>query len=184
MILELKNTVQKTVMTGVMAAVLAVLSQISIPLPSGVPITLQTFAVALGGYLLGPAFGSAAVGVYLILGAIGLPVFAGFSGGLGSFVGITGGFLWSFLPMALLCGLGARSGKKAVSLALGLAGLAICHLAGCFQFAGVANAPFSAAFFAASFPFLVKDVISVALAYLASAAVAAALKKSWTGGTV
>ena len=86
--------------------------------------------------------------------------------------------------MALLCGLGARSGKKAVSLALGLAGLAICHLAGCFQFSGVANAPFSAAFFAASFPFLVKDVISVALAYLASAAVAADLKKSWTGGTV
>ena len=103
--LEYTNNVQKTVLTGVMAAILAALSLVSIPLPSGVPVTLQTFAVALCGFLLGPAMGTAAVAVYLIMGAVGLPVLAGMVGGLGHFLGVTGGFLWGFLPMALLCGL-------------------------------------------------------------------------------
>lgn len=58
--LELKNSMQKSVITGVMAALLAVLSLISIPLPIGVPITLQTFGVALCGFMLGPALGTAA----------------------------------------------------------------------------------------------------------------------------
>ena len=88
------------------AAVMAVLSQISIPLPTGVPVTLQTFAVALCGYVLGVGMGGSALAVYLALGAVGLPVFAGFSGGVGSFLGVTGGFLWGFFLMSLLCGLG------------------------------------------------------------------------------
>lgn len=184
MILNTKSTVQKTVMTGVMAAVLAVLSQISIPLPGGVPLTLQTFAVALCGYLLGPALGSAAAAVYLALGASGLPAFAGFSGGIGCFLGPTGGFLWGFLPFALLCGLGIKSGKKPLALALGAVGLASCHLAGVLQFAAVMNLSVPAAFLTASAPFLIKDGISVALAYLASAAIRSALKKAWTGGAV
>ena len=89
-----KNPIRRTVMTGVMAALLAVMSQISIPLPVGVPITLQTFAVALCGYLIGPALGTLAVVVYLALAAVGVPVLAGFSGGVGAFMGMTGGFLW------------------------------------------------------------------------------------------
>ena len=60
---NIKNPIQSTVMTGVMAALLAVMSQISIPLPFGVPVTLQTFAVAMCGYLLGPALGTLAVAV-------------------------------------------------------------------------------------------------------------------------
>ena len=69
-----KNTIRRVVMTGMMAALLAVMSQMQIPLPTGVPVTLQTFAVALCGYLLGPAMGTLAVGVYLALGAVGVPV--------------------------------------------------------------------------------------------------------------
>ena len=78
-------------MVGVFAAVLAVLSQISFPLPSGIPVTLQTFAVALCGYALGCKRGTLAVLVYIVLGAVGLPVFANFSGGFGSLVGLAGG---------------------------------------------------------------------------------------------
>ena len=107
-----RSKLQKMVVTGVMAALLAVLTQISIPLPTGIPVTLQTFVVALCGFLLGPGLGALSVGVYLALGAMGLPVFAGFAGGLASFAGMTGGYLWSFLPMACLCGLGARQKKQ------------------------------------------------------------------------
>lgn len=179
---EQKNSVQKTVLTGVMAALLAVLSQISIPLPSGVPVTLQTFAVALCGYFLGPVMGTAAVGVYLALGAVGVPVLAGFSGGLGYFLGVTGGFLWGFLPMAILCGLGIKVGNKVLAIVLGLAGLAVCHLFGCVQFALVMNTSFIEAFSIASLPYLIKDVVSVGLAYLAAVGFAATLKKAGLGG--
>jgi len=164
-----------------MAAVLAVLSQISIPLPGGVPVTLQTFAVALCGYTLGPAFGTLAVGVYLSLGAVGMPVFAEFCGGIGILLGVTGGFLWSFLPMAFLCGLGIKTGKKFQALLLGIGGLAVCHLAGSVQFGLVAGTPFLTAFLTASAPFLVKDVVSLVLAYLAAVGVTASLKRAGLG---
>ncbi|KAA1425519.1 biotin transporter BioY [Mumia zhuanghuii] len=76
----------------------------AIPVGSaGVPITLQTFAVMLTGCLLGPARGFAAVSLYLALGAIGLPVFAEHSSGLGAFTGVSAGYLISF-PFAAALG--------------------------------------------------------------------------------
>ena len=89
-----REKITNIVMVGVFAAVLAVLSQISFPLPSGIPVTLQTFAVALCGYALGCKRGTLAVLVYIVLGAVGLPVFANFSGGFGSLVGLAGGYIY------------------------------------------------------------------------------------------
>ena len=176
--LQWKNKLQRTVMAGVFAALLVVLSQVSIPLPTGIPVTLQTFAVALCGCVLGPAVGSAAVGVYLALGAVGVPVFAGFSGGAGALVGMTGGYLWAFLPMAFLCGLGAQQKNKFLALALGLAGLAVCHGCGAAQFAlGMSISPAQACL-AASAPYLVKGVLSLVLAYGAARAGVLALKRA------
>ena len=106
-----RSRLHRDLAAAVFAALLAVLSQIAIPMPWGIPFTLQTFAVALCGYVLGPAWAPVAVGVYLALGAVGLPVFSGFAGGAASLLNVTGGFLWGFLPMALLCGLGSRRGK-------------------------------------------------------------------------
>lgn len=177
-----KSPVRRTVLIGVMAALLAVMPQISIPLPVGVPVTLQTFAVAMCGYLLGPALGTLAVVVYLALAAVGVPVLAGFSSGFGAFLGMTGGFLWGFLPMAFLCGLGVKTGKKSISLLMGGAGLVLCHLAGSFQFCLVSHTTFTAAFLTASAPFIIKDIVSVALAYLAAAAITASMKKAGMGG--
>lgn len=71
---------------------------------SGVPITLQTFAIMLGGCLLGPVRGFLAAALYLGLGAIGLPVFAEHSSGLGVFTGASAGYLWSFPLAAALAG--------------------------------------------------------------------------------
>jgi biotin transport system substrate-specific component len=71
---------------------------------AGVPITLQTFAIMLGGCLLGPVRGFLAAALYLGLGAIGLPVFAGHSSGLGVFTGASAGYLYSFPLAAALAG--------------------------------------------------------------------------------
>ena len=173
-----KSRLHRMVVAGVFAALLAVLSQISIPLPTGIPVTLQTFAVALCGFALGPGLGAAAVGVYLALGAVGIPVFAGFSGGIGSFVGMTGGYLWAFLPMAFLCGLGARQKNRALALTVGFLGLVICHLCGSFQFALVSAVSPWNAFLLASAPYLLKDAASLVAAYLAAAAILRSLEKA------
>ena len=73
------------------AALIAICSWISIP--TAVPFTLQTFAVFLALGVLGGKLGTLSVAVYLLLGAVGLPVFAGFQGGLGALLGATGGYL-------------------------------------------------------------------------------------------
>lgn len=176
--IEFKNGIQKTVITGVFTALLAVLSQISIPMPTNVPITLQTFAVALCGFVLGPKLGTLSIAVYLALGAVGVPVLAGFCGGFSFFLGVSGGFLWGFLVMAFLSGLGTRMNKRLVAIALGLAGLVVCHMFGVVQFTLVTTTPLLESFLIMSAPYLIKDVASVIVAYLAAEAVLYSLKKA------
>lgn len=94
---------------AVFAALTAAFSVLpGIPLGPGVPITLQTLAVMLTGIILGPARGAAAVGLFLLAGLAGLPVFSGFRGGLGVLAGPSAGYLLAFLPAAFVAGLLAR----------------------------------------------------------------------------
>lgn len=96
---------------GVFAALIAVLA-FAPPIPvggAGVPITLQTLGVALAGLALGPWRGSAAAGLYVALGLLGLPIFSGFAGGLGVLAGPSAGYLLSFPLTALITGLLARA---------------------------------------------------------------------------
>ena len=149
--------------TGLFAALIIVCTFLTVPLPSGVPLTLQTFAVTLGGFLLGPVYGTLAAGVYLLLGAAGLPVFSGFTGGIGRFAGPTGGFLLGFLLLAAGCGLG-RNRSLPLRFLPGLAGLLLCHLLGAWWYARTAGPAFPAAALSVSLPFLPKDVASLVLA--------------------
>lgn len=169
-------TTKSIILTAMFAAVLAVLSQLSIPMPSGVPVTLQTFAVALTAYVLGWKMGLASMAVYILLGAVGVPVFAGFRGGVQALAGMTGGFIWGFLFMALLCGLAMGQKKKGMLVLLSAAGLALCHLLGVLQFMLVSGNSFAASAMMVSVPYLAKDVISAALAYFLALAVRRALK--------
>ena len=179
----MKMSTRTIVTVGMFAAVISVLSILSIPMPSGVPVTLQTFAVALGGYVLGAKRGTAATVVYLLLGAVGAPVFAGMVGGLSCFVGYTGGFLWGFLFLALLCGVGIRRRNALLRLVCGMAGLLLCHFLGALQFSLVAGTSFGEGFLLASAPYLFKDVISVAGAYAAALPIRHALSAGqvWKG---
>ncbi|MFZ3414804.1 biotin transporter BioY [Arthrobacter sp. 3Tela_A] len=94
---------------AVFAGLVAALSLLpGIPLAAGVPITLQTLAVILTGMILGPGRGAAAVGLYLVAGLAGLPVFSGFRSGLGVLAGPSAGYLLSFPLAALVAGLLVR----------------------------------------------------------------------------
>jgi biotin transporter BioY len=93
---------------ALMAAVTAVAAQITIPL-FPVPFTLQVLAVILSGLLLGVRHGALAQAVYVLVGAVGVPVFAGFTGGLGHIFGPTGGYLISYPIAAAVAGFAAKS---------------------------------------------------------------------------
>ncbi len=161
-----KLGIKEIVYVGVFAAIIAALSQVSFPLPSGVPVTLQTLAIALTGALLGWKLGLCAVVVYIILGCVGVPVFAGFVGGAQVMVGMTGGFIWGFLIMVALCGIGAVMKNKILGYGLGMLGLIACHLLGVLQFMAVAKMGFGESFLLVSVPYLIKDVVSVVLGYI------------------
>lgn len=151
------------IFAALFTAVIAVLSQVAIPMPSGVPLTLQTFAIALCGYVLGWRLSLMSIIAYIILGAAGVPVFSSLRGGLYVLAGPTGGFIFGFLFMALLCGLTTFS-HPAARCALGILGLILCHIAGTAQFSLVSGQGFVSSFLLVSAPYLVKDAASVLIA--------------------
>ena len=98
---------QKMVFCAVCAALTAALSQVQIPLPGLVPLSLATFGVMLSGLLLGWRWGAMAMAVYILMGAAGAPVFAGLKGGAAALLGPTGGYIVGYVPCAALAGLNA-----------------------------------------------------------------------------
>lgn len=177
MIQNRKGTIN-LIFTALFASIIVVATLISIPMPSGVAITLQTLAIALCGYMLGIKYGTAAVVVYIALGAVGLPVFTGFGAGIGKILGVTGGFMWGFIPMAILCSLGLKFEKKWIQAAFGILGLLCCHAIGILQFSVVTGNSIISAALIASVPYLVKDIISVVGALALSQVLCLALKRS------
>jgi biotin transport system substrate-specific component len=150
-------------LTGIVTALMAVMAQISIPMPLGVPMTMQTFAVSLAGVMLGAKRGFIAVALYVLLGVAGLPVFANFGGGLGIVAGRTGGFIISFPVMAAIIGLGADRGARPLIIALTV-GTAVNFAAGMAMFSAVTGMGFDTAFYACVLPFIPTGVIKAAAA--------------------
>ena len=156
-----------------LTAVTALISIISIPMPSAVPLSLQCFAVALCGYFAGSVMGTASVITYIAIGVVGLPVFAGFKGGFAVLLGPTGGFITGFIPLCLLCGgFGIAVGKKKyrhiIKISMGLIGLILCHLCGILFFSYIMKTDFAAAFITSSAPYLIKDIACIVAGYFVS----------------
>jgi biotin transport system substrate-specific component len=142
----------------------AVAAQVAVPVPlSPVPMTLQPLAVLAVGGVLGAAGGVAALTAYLVLGAVGLPVFAGGAGGALHLLGPTGGYLLAFPVAAGVTGaLASRGGVLRTLLACAL-GMVVIHVGGVAQLAVLGGDP-SAAFRLGFVPFLTGDLIKVGLA--------------------
>ena len=101
---SLRRPARDAAYIGLAVALLAVCAWIAVPMPIGVPVTLQTLGLCTVVGLLGGRRGTIATAVYLLVGGLGLPVFAGFGGGLGVLLGVTGGYLWGMLPAAATAG--------------------------------------------------------------------------------
>ena len=154
---------------AIMAVVIAICSWISIP--TTVPFTLQTFAVFLAVGVLGGRRGTFAVLVFILLGAVGVPVFAGFQGGIGVLLGTTGGYIIGFLLSALLywAMTQALGEKTPVMVAAMVLGLIVCYAFGTawvmVVYARNAGAiGLGTALGWCVFPFIIPDLAKIALA--------------------
>ena len=149
-----------------------------IPLPGGVPITLQSWAIALAGLVLGPKNGALAALTYVLLGAAGAPVFAGFTGGMGVILRPTGGFILSFPLVALLAGLGERKDGLRWTVSGLVAGTLVNWLCGMLWLSWVLSVNLQAAFVMAVAPFIIPAALRCALLPAIGAGVKAALRKA------
>lgn len=161
------------VYTGIFAVFLAVCSWISIP--TMIPFTLQTFGVFLTVLLLGGKQGTLAVLIYLLLGAVGIPVFSGFGAGLGYLLGNTGGYAIGFLLIGLIGWLSEKTlGRKAVIRIFSmLLGLLLCYAFGTMWFINISMNSGSSygvttVLSLCVFPFIIPDICKLGLAYMIS----------------
>lgn len=156
---------QYVVYASLMAALIAVGSYLFIPL-GPVPIVLQNLFVVLSGLLLGRRWGLASVGIFLLVGAIGIPVFAGGKGGLAHFLGPTGGYLIGYLFSVYLTGLISETLHRGTrgDLLASLAGFLTVYLFGVPWLKLVTGMGWEKAFFVGMAPFLIGDAGKVAVA--------------------
>ncbi len=155
---------QKIVYTALFVALIAVCAIIQVPIGM-VPISLATLAVMLSGLILGPWLGLLATLCYLLLGLVGVPIFAGFKGGLSVIAGPTGGYLIGYLAIALFSGLFRR--KNAVLAVAGIIlGNFLCYLFGTLRFLSVTDYALKSALAVCVWPFLPGDAMKIALSYL------------------
>ena len=166
-----KSKTLDMVYIAMFAVLIAIFSWISIP--ANVPFTLQTFGVFVAVGVLGGKRGSLAVLVYILLGAIGAPVFAGFTGGFGILIGSTGGYIIGFLLSALVMwGMEKILGKKTWVLAISMVlGLLVCYAFGTAWFMVVYTSKTGAIGLMTAlgwcvFPFIIPDILKIALALL------------------
>ena len=155
---------------AVMVALNCICAWISLPVWD-ISFTLQTFSVFLTLGLLGGKLGTLTIGVYLLLGAVGFPVFSGFRGGLGVLLGTSGGYLWGFLATGLVYWLIFHFFGKSHRLGAMILGLAACYTLGTLWYALIylnGSAVFMV-LLKCVVPFLLPDAIKLGLAYSTTA---------------
>lgn len=150
--------------------ILCILAQIVITLPTMIPITLQTFGVYLIALSLNPKESFITCLLYVVIGAIGLPVFSGFVGGFGSLLGPAGGYIYSFPIMALVIGIISKVNKKSIPINIlaCLVGTVVCYSIGTIWFMYVTQNTLVAALTYCVLPFLIGDAVKIGIAVIIS----------------
>lgn len=175
------NKTKTMALIGVMVAVTCILGPLSLAIPvSPVPISLTNLAVYFAIYVLGMKRGTISYCIYLLLGLIGLPVFAAFTGGAGKLFGPTGGYLIGFIFMALICGFFIEKWEKKLYMHfIGMVlGTAVCYVFGTAWLAYTAHMGFAAALAAGVIPFIPGDLVKIIIAMIAGPIIRKQLKRA------
>lgn len=157
---------QKMTVIALFAAIIGILAQIAIPLPIGVPITGQTFAIGLTATILGSRYGTFATILYIAIGAVGIPVYAHLTSGFGIIVGPTGGFLIGFIPTVFVIGLYLEKTKFTIVQATiaNIIGMFVTLTCGTVWLKFSAELSWTVAFVSGFVPFVVVGFIKAFLA--------------------
>lgn len=162
-----KIKTKQMVLIALMTAVTCVLGPLSIPLPfSPVPISLTNFAIFLAIFILGMKNGTISFIIYLLLGAVGVPVFSSFRGGLQVLAGPTGGYLIGFIFLALIMGFALdHFDRKLVPTIIGMIiGMAVCYAFGTVWLAKLLSLSFKEGLMMGVIPYLAGDVAKIIIA--------------------
>ncbi len=167
----MNSKTKQLIICSLFAALTAILSQISIPLPfTPVPINLATLSVLLAGALLGKKVGAISQVVYALLGVIGLPVYANFMSGIGVILGPTGGYIIGYIIAAFVVGIIIEKSNNSLmtyifSMCLGMIS---CYILGTAWFMYVTGNNLMSSLVMCVFPFIPGDIIKIILgAFLA-----------------
>ncbi len=169
---------------GLSVAIIAVCSWISIPI-GPIPLTLQMFGIPLLIALLPPLQAIAAVFLFILIGALGVPVFAGFKGGLGALMGPTGGFLVGYLIGVVLAALFlhlVRRKQANIALSIVFAAIAgviftVCsYVGGCIQYSIVAGITMEQSFLVSCAPFIIPDLAKIIIAAICAHPIKSAIR--------
>lgn len=159
---------REVIITSIFSALTVVLAQISFRIPfSPIPITLQTLAVCLSAAILGKKCGTISQIVYVLIGAVGLPVFSGFNSGLGALLGPTGGYIISFPFTAFVIGYVMEKSTQVTKLSMFFAmfcGLVVCYTFGTFWLGFSLSLSFAKAIIAGIGWYLPLDIIKIFIA--------------------
>ena len=152
-------------MTAIFSALLCVLAPLSVPLGGLVPISLATFVIYLASALLDVRSSVLSVIVYILLGAVGLPVFSGWQGGVGKLLGVTGGYIIGYIPMAFVISIARSrfSRKWALPVSM-ICGTLVLYVIGTAWFVFQTENPILSALSSCVLPFIPGDAVKIALA--------------------
>lgn len=179
-----KTGLRRMTRCALFAALLCICSPIVIPI-GPVPVSLGIFAVMLASVVLGPWDAVLSIGVFLLLGICGLPLFSGGNSGLPALVGPTGGYVWSYALMAILASSIARIpwkkgkwGETVLAFAGCVVGTAVCYLCGTLQYMTIAGCSWSLALSYCVLPFIPFDLAKALCACVVGVQVRSALRRS------
>lgn len=162
-----KIRTKQMVLIALMTAVTCVLGPLSIPLPfSPVPISLTNFAIFLAIFVLGMKSGTISFIIYLLLGAVGVPVFSSFRGGFQVLAGPTGGYLIGFIFLALIMGFALdHFDRKLVPTIIGMIiGMSVCYAFGTVWLAKLLSLSFKEGLMMGVIPYLPGDAAKIIIA--------------------
>lgn len=174
-----KSTVFNMTSCALMAALMCVLCPVSVPI-GPIPISLSILVILLTVYVLGTWRALVSYTVYLLLGAVGMPVFSGFQGGLAKLAGPTGGYLAGFWLMILVAGIIMEKGKRnlLVTILGMLVGVAIDYAVGTAWFVFQTESTVVHALDVCVYPFIPFDVVKIVIAVLLGSVVYQGLQKA------
>ena len=158
-VIVIRTTTKNMVLASLFAGLMAVCAWICVPV-SDIAFTMQTFSVFLVLLVLGGKWGTVSIGIYLLLGFIGMPVFSGFRSGPGVLLGVTGGYLWGFLSTGL-CFWCAEKWGKIPGLILGLAA---CYVCGSIWFLAYSGGGLVFVLMRCVVPYVIPDLVKLWLA--------------------